>query len=227
MSKILVVEDEKATADAICDLLAFEKHIVEHAPDGADAWERLQNWQYDLVVLDWSLPEMNGIEVLTKFRQGGGKTPVLFLTGRNTTDNKIEGLDSGADDYLSKPFDVRELQARVRALLRRSPELSDNEIEIADLKINVDQRTCVRGDEVIKLLPKEFDLLKFFMTNQSRVFSVEEILDRLWSSESDSGPDAVRQTVKRLRAKIDVEAKPSLIVTVFGVGYKMEVSENT
>ena len=223
MAKILVVEDEKPTSQAIVDLLTFEKHTVETSFDGPDAWERLQIYQYDLIILDWTLPEMTGLQVLSNYRSSGGTTPVIFLTGRQSIDNKTQGLDSGADDYLSKPFDVRELQSRVRALLRRPATLASDVITVADLKIDVQKHVCYRDGSEIKLLPKEFDLLKFFAQNKSRVFNIDEILERLWSSESDAGTDAVRQTVKRLRTKIDVDGKPSYITTVFGVGYKMDL----
>lgn len=223
MAKILVVEDEKATSEAIVDLLSFDKHTVETSFDGADARERLQSFQYDLIILDWTLPEMNGLQVLSEFRSRGGITPVLFLTGKQSIDNKTEGLDSGADDYLSKPFDVRELRSRVRALLRRPAVPVSEVLEAAELKLDLRAFKCQRNGVEIKLLPKEFELLKFFIQNKSVVFNIDELLERLWSCESDAGTDAVRQTVKRLRDKIDVDGKKSYITTVFGVGYKMDL----
>jgi len=222
MAKVIVIEDEKQISEAIVALLKTDRHTVDVSFDGLEGWERLQLSEYDLVILDWGLGGLDGFEILTRFRKSGAKTPVLFLTGRNSTGEKIQGLEAGADDYLSKPFDLRELQARIRALLRRPANLNNAVCHMHDLELNTTEHTCFRNGEEIKLMPKEFALLELFARNPNKVYTPEQLMERLWNGEQDTSIDAVRQVIKRLRNKIDLPTQSSYIGTVHGVGYKFE-----
>jgi two-component system OmpR family response regulator len=222
VAKILVVEDDKTLCNAIGDYLALDHHSAEFANDGTEAIQRLKLYGYDLVILDWELPGASGVEVLKDFRGRGGTTLVLMLTGRGNITDKEVGLDSGADDYLTKPFHAKELQARVRALLRRPQVLTSSVLKVGDVTLDTSNYVVKRGDEEIRLLPKEFTLLEFMMRHPGRVFAADALLNRVWSDESDATPGALTTCVGRLRKKIDIEGRPSLIRTVHGVGYTLE-----
>ena len=221
MPKILVVEDDHLVADAVIEGLNLANHTVEWTTLGKEALDRLRLYDYDLIVLDLNLPDMHGLDVCREFRSRGGNLPILMLTGLSTLPQKEEGLDAGADDYLTKPFAVRELTARVRALLRRPPQQLPDVLRAGDLILDVAQVKLTRDGGEITLQPKEFALLEFLMRHTNQVFGVQELLNRLWSSESDSSELAVRQTITRLRKKIDKAGADSVIVTVTGLGYKI------
>jgi DNA-binding response OmpR family regulator len=222
MAKILIVEDDRDLSSLVSDKLAAQHHLVEQAFEGKDGEERLRFYKYDLLILDWDLPQISGVEICRQFRQHGGVTPILMLTGKGATSDKEAGLDAGADDYLTKPFAMEELAARVRALLRRPVGYAPTLLSARNVELDPVAFKVMRDGKEIKLLPKEFALLEFLMRHKDQVFSAEAIIDRVWKSESDSTNESVRTTVKRLRQKIDVEGKPSLISNVFGVGYKIE-----
>lgn len=225
MAKILIVEDDKDTSGMLDDWLSLEHHVVECVYTGTDALDRLSFYFYDIVILDWTLPEMSGLEVLKAYRVKGGETPILMLTGRNTVVEKETGLDSGADDYLTKPFNAKELSARIRALLRRSStQKRGSTVSINGLEIDPVAHTFKKDGELIELHPKEFALLEFFMRHPDQVFSTEALLDRVWSSDSESSPDTVRVTLQRLRKKIDEPDKPSVIETKHRVGYRLNTA---
>lgn len=221
MAKVLLVEDDPDVAFSVAACLQLEQHVVESVTDGKEALDRLRFYQYDLVILDWGLPGMSGLEVCKEFRSRGGKTPILMLTGKAETREKVTGLDSGADDYVTKPFDVDEIIARVRALLRRPEDITGNVLTVGNLTLDTATGHVTRDGMAIKLLPKEFALLSFLMRHVDQVFTGEALLDRVWSSESDATSDALRSTIKRLRKKIDVEGRPSLLQTIPGFGYKL------
>jgi OmpR-family two-component system manganese-sensing response regulator len=222
MPKIIVIEDEADISENIVMLLQNEKHTVDASLDGEDAWEKLQRYDYDLVILDWNLPGMEGLDVLKKYRAQGHKTPVLFLTGRDKISEKLVGLDSGADDYLTKPFDLRELLARVRVLLRRPKEIADVRISHRDVMLDTRQQRCEQGGEEVKLLPREFALLELLIRNLNQVFTPDQLIDKLWKGDDEVSIEAIRQTVSRLRSRLDKPGAPSYITTVVGVGYKIE-----
>ena len=226
MAKILIAEDDLDLAGMVEDWLHREQYTVELVANGSDANDRLRFYSYDLVVLDWDMPKMTGIEVLKEFRSRGGTTPVIMLTGKDTLADKERGLDTGADDYLPKPFEPRELSARIRALIRRSTSQyqTSNILSVKDLSLDLVSHEVTRDGEKLGLLPKEFALLEFFMRHPNEVYSLEALLERIWISESDSSPDAVRTCIQRLRKKIDVEGKPSYINTKHRVGYIFELS---
>lgn len=222
MSKILIVEDEDDLALQVKDWLTREHHTVEHVANGSEAVDHLAVSKYDVIILDWLLPGMDGIEVCRKYRSMGGKTPILMLTAKSTIEDKEKGLDSGADDYLSKPFHLKELSARVRALVRRSSTQSTNVLEAGGVVLDPTSRTVTKNGEPVHLERKEFNLLEFLMRNANKTFSAEALLDRVWESGSMASPDAIRTYIKSLRKKIDSGDNTSMITTVHGVGYKLE-----
>lgn len=221
MAKILVVEDDRLVAQAVVDALKFAQHIVECVDDGKEGLDRLLLYHYDIAILDLNLPSMTGLEIARNYRASGGMLPLLMLTGRGDISDKESGFDSGVDDYLTKPFDVRELIARVRVLLRRPQQTLPDSITIGNLSLNVREGTATFHDKEVRLLKKERTVLEFLMRHPNQIFSVQELLNRLWSSESDSSEDAVRQCIARLRSKLSEGEQNSPIVTVKGLGYKI------
>ncbi len=222
MAKVLLVEDDLEFAEAVQRWLENEHHTVESVADGREAHERLSIYKYDVLIFDWELPGMSGVEVCRKYRANGGTAPILILTGKSTVTEKETGLDAGADDYLTKPFHMKEMAARVRALLRRTGRFNETTLKVRDIVLEPGLYSVTRDGAEIRLLPKEFALLEFFMRHPGEVFSAEALLDRVWISESDITPDAVVTCIKRLRKKIDVENHPSLIRTIHGIGYKLQ-----
>lgn len=220
MAKILIVEDDLALANIVHDWLKKENHVVDRVADGNDGLERLQSYDYDLVILDIDLPGLTGYEVCRRFRRSGGKCGVIMLTGRGAVDDKEAGLDSGADDYLTKPFHPRELSARIRSLLRRSPVAAlENIITRGDVVMDVKRLKVTRSEKEIQLNPMEFSLLEFFMRNPGQYFSQEALLNRVWSSTSEASPDTVRFHIAKLRSKLDRQGEESLIKTQHKIGY--------
>ncbi len=222
MAKILVVEDDLDLCEMTVEWLGFEHHTVEAVHNGRQGYEHLQSYAYDLVILDWDLPEMAGIEICSKYRLSGGSTPIIMLTGKGAIKEKETGLDAGADDYLTKPFHMKELSARIRALLRRPQALTTNVLKAGDISLEPSTYHVTKGGIEIGLLPKEFAMLEFLMRHPGQVFSAEALLDRVWKADSDASPDAIRTCLKRLRKKIDGADGTSVIRTVHGVGYKLE-----
>jgi DNA-binding response OmpR family regulator len=223
VAKILIVEDEDHLRSSVRDVLESQNYLVDEAGDGRTALEMLAVSGYDLIILDWNLPEVSGPEICRKYRASGGKSPVIMLTGNKTVDDKEHGLDAGADDYLTKPVHHRELLAQVRAALRRSSNFSDV-LEAGGLKLDPVKHAVKLDDKNLDLLPKEFALLEFLMRHPNTVFSPEALVERVWPSDSETSPDMIRKYVSRLREKIDKEGSPSLIRTVHGVGYRFETA---
>jgi DNA-binding response OmpR family regulator len=221
MAKILILEDEKALADVVLDWLKSQDYLVDWVGLAGDARMHLKLYHYDLIILDVNVPDGNGVEVCRDYRGSGGVTPILMLTGRSKISDKAFGLDAGADDYLTKPFHMDELAARVRALLRRPPAIKAAVLKFGDLELNTDSRRVTRAGNEIQLLPKEFTLLAFLMQHSGQVFSAEALIERLWSTDSEASPDAIRIYITRLRNKIDIKDSPSLISTMRGVGYRL------
>ncbi len=224
MAKILVVEDDADTAAMIRTFLVFERHVVEMIADGTEALAHLKTFPYDLIIMDWQLPGTNGVDVCKEFRNRRGVTPILMLTGKHTVGDKEAGLDSGADDYLTKPFDLRELGARIRALLRRTPQLvaSSSLFEAGYLSLDVAKHEVKSKGEVIELGPREFQLLEFLMRHPNQVFAHDVLLNHVWSSQSEATEEALRTAMKRLRKKVDPDGE--VLRNVHGVGYILESS---
>lgn len=223
MAKILIVEDDEQLADLIVQCLTRENHLVEHVNNGADALSQVKLYIFDLIILDWNLPEVTGLGILKEFRSRGGITPVLFLTGRRDLSDKLEGLDAGADDYLTKPFDSRELTSRIRALLRRPQVLVGDVLEVGALRLDPKDFKVTLGEDEIKLVPKEFALLEFLMRHPGELFGVDKLLDSVWPCQSDSTREALTTCIKRLRKKLDGDSDTSMIRNVHGVGYGLFV----
>jgi len=223
MAKILLVEDDPVFAEMIFDYLTAQQFQVEMTASGKDAEALLQEYPYQAIILDWGLPDMTGIELLQNYRSRGGTCPVLMLTGRDRVEEKEKGLDSGADDYLTKPFNMRELTARVRALMRRTGPSATGILQSGDVVLDPNTHVVTKNGVEVRLLPKEFQLLEYFMRHPNQVFTAEMLLDGVWHSESDAGGEAVRTCLKRLRKKLDVEEGDSIIQTLHGVGYKLNV----
>lgn len=222
MPKVLLVEDEKAISDLVVDYLEAQNYLVDLVTSGQEAAERLRFYPYDLVILDWNLPDKEGVEVCKGFRDNGGKTPVIMLTCKRDLDSKEAGFDAGADDYLTKPFQMRELGFRVNALLRRSRDVQSTVLKVRDVTLDPDARRVLKGQTEVDLLPKEFALLEFFMRNPNRVFSPEALLDRVWSTDSEASASVIRSYIQRIRSKIDTKGESSIIDTVHGVGYRLD-----
>ncbi|HEY0966675.1 MAG TPA: response regulator transcription factor [Opitutaceae bacterium] len=220
--RILVAEDEKQIAEHIRKGLAEEGYAVDMAATGAEALWRAENTSYDAMVLDIMMPEMDGIVAVRQMRRKGIKTPVIFLTARHGLEDRVRGLDAGADDYLGKPFSMVELLARLRALLRRQrPELSDR-LRVADLELDLIARTATRGGRTITLTNREFALLELLMSSSPRPVSKTAIVEHVWDQHFDSGTNVVNVYVNYLRAKIDPPDSPPLIHTVRGVGFVLK-----
>lgn len=227
MAKILIAEDDYNFAANVQDWLTIERHNVEVVHDGLDASTCLRTYSYDLVILDWNLPGKSGVEICQEFRTAGGKTPILMLTGRTSVNEKETGLDSGADDYLSKPCHARELAARVRALLRRSVHITDPVLKVGKLELDPIKWSVTNNGQSVTLRPMEFKLLEFFMKHPGQLFSPQAIFERVWDSSSEATEESIKSHVKQLRQKLDVEGQPSLIRTVRGMGYMLELEQQS
>ena len=226
MAKILLVEDDKLLAKTIGKMLTLQNHAVDTIESGTQALEYLRAYTYDLIVLDWSLPEVTGIEICKEFRRSGGNTPVLMLTGKGDIEQKQEGFDSGVDDYLTKPFHMQELEMRLKALMRRPAQIAApaNVLKHGEIEVDLETRAVIKSGEPLRLLPREYALLVFLLKNPGVVFSADALLDRVWQSDSEASPDAVRIYVTRLRRKLDDPGKDSIIETVHGVGYRLRAA---
>ncbi len=222
MAKILIVDDDVSIAENVQDFLTHESYVCEVAHSAENAHELIMSFHYDLIILDWSLPKQSGVGFLKQYRANGGQAPILMLTGKEAVQDKEIGLDAGADDYLTKPFHLREVSARVRALLRRPNVHLGTVITIAGLSIDTAARTVTKDGEALDLLPKEYALLELFFRNPNQYFDGDSILERVWHSETDAGPGTVRTTMARLRKKIDTDGKESVIKNDRGFGYKLE-----
>ncbi len=221
--RILVVEDEHKIAAAIKKGLEQEKYAVDVAYTGTDGYDLASTEDYDTILLDLLLPEMDGLAVCKKLRSQNIHTPVLMLTAKGQTDDKVSGLDSGADDYLTKPFSFEELLARIRALSRRPKTTFTNVLKIADLELNPRLFQAKRGSADIRLSGKEFSLLEYLMRHPNQVLSKDQIIAHVWNYDADILPNTVEVYIKNLRNKIDVPFKKTkpLIQTVRGFGYKL------
>jgi heavy metal response regulator len=219
--RVLVVEDEKKVARFIQQGLEEEHYSVDVAHDGEQGLSMAQGAEYDVLVLDVMLPKMSGVELTKEFRAQQGKTPILMLTAKTSTEDKVAGLDSGADDYLTKPFAVAELLARVRSLLRRGAKEKSTVLAIADLELDTVTHKARRGTRMIELTAKEYALLEYFLRNKDRVLSRTVISEHIWDYNFDTGTNIIDVYVNHLRSKIDIGFENKLIHTVRGVGYVM------
>jgi len=220
--KILVVDDEPSIVDAVATALRYEGYAVEEAKTGREALSAVASFEPDLVVLDWMLPDIEGIEVGRRLRERGFKTAVLFLTAKDATENKVEALRAGGDDYVTKPFSLAELVARAQAILRRTAgELPGDVLRFADLVLDEERHEVFRGDEQIDLTATEFNLLRYFLLNPRRVLSKAQILQNVWRYDFGGNSNVVETYVSYLRRKLDA-AGPPLIRTIRQAGYMLD-----
>jgi two-component system OmpR family response regulator len=223
-ARILVVDDEPAIVDAVATALRYEGYDVDEAANGRDAIAAVLTREPDLVVLDWMLPDVDGLEVGRRLRAQGFKTAILFLTAKDATENKVEALRAGGDDYVTKPFSLAELVARVQAILRRSgSELPGDVLRFADLTLDEARHEVFRNRREIPLTATEFALLRFFMLNPRRVLSKGQILQNVWHYDFGGNTNVVETYVSYLRRKLDA-AGPPLIKTVRQAGYMLETA---
>src|ERR1043165_2526505 len=222
--RILVVEDEKRIADFLCRGLEGAGYAVDAAPTGATAIEHIHSADYDLVVLDLMLPDMDGLQVLEKIRNRKVGPPVLILSARGGLDDRVKGLETGADDYLVKPFAFVELLARVRALLRRGQPAPER-LQVSDLVLDTVRRKVTRGPETIDLAPKEFGILEYMMRNRGRPLSRTMIVEHVWDMDYDGLTNIVDVYIRHLRSKIDDKYPLKPTQTVRGMGYMTEAPD--
>ncbi len=221
--RILVVEDERKIARALALALKNEKYAVDICFDGTEAFAMATAIDYDLIILDRMIPgDYDGITLTKKLRNLENKTPILLLTALSSVQDKTHGLDSGADDYLTKPFALDELLARVRALLRRPKTIAENTLKVADLSLDPILHTVKRSNSAIELTNKEFSLLEYLMRNKNRPVSKEQIIEHVWDFDADILPNNIEVYISYLREKIDKPFDKKLIQTVRGVGYKID-----
>jgi two-component system, OmpR family, response regulator MprA len=220
--RVLVVDDERAVRESLRRALELEGYDVELAADGREALDRLGAGPHpDAVILDVLMPEVDGLEVCTELRRSGSRLPVLMLTARAEVENRVAGLDAGADDYVTKPFALAELLARLRALLRRTSNGSGETLRFADLELDPRTREVHRGGEPIELTRTEFSLLELFLLNPRQVLTRSLIFERVWGYDFGAGSNSLDVYVGYLRRKTEAGGKPRLIQTVRGVGYAL------
>ncbi|PLZ91454.1 two-component system response regulator RppA [Fischerella thermalis] len=226
--RILVVDDEIELTDPLSRILSREGYSVDAAYDGTSGGQLAQTSNYDLLILDWMLPGKTGLEICQELRRRGITTPVLFLTAKDTLDDRVEGLDAGADDYLVKPFELRELLARVRALLRRSvsqiPGTLTVRLTVADLELDPENQVAYRQGRVIELSQKESQLLQYFMENTGKLLTHTQIMQYLWQDNEQPSSNVIAALVRLLRRKIELTGETQLIHNVYGKGYRFGIS---
>lgn len=217
--RILLVEDEVRIAQFIAKGLREQSYAVDIAPDGQQGLQAAAGHEYDLVILDVLLPVRDGLTVCRELRRAGFRRPILMLTARDSVDDRVAGLDAGADDYLAKPFDFQELLARIRALRRRPGELRPDVIRVSDLVLNTANHAVTRGGRNIRLTAKEYAMLEFLVLRRNRIVNREQIAEHVWDGDFEAASNIIDVYIRRLRAKIDAGADRALIQTRRGVGY--------
>jgi two component transcriptional regulator, winged helix family len=220
--RILLIEDDIAISRLLKEGLEDESYAVDVAHDGSEGYRTAVADEYDVIILDIMLPGMNGYEVCRALRNDGNKTPILMLTARDAERDIVEGLDTGADDYLAKPFSFDVLLARIRALLRRPNEKLEEILQVGDLKLDPSLKKVTRASQEINLTAKEYGVLEYLMRNKGKVLSKEQIISHVWDFDADVLPNNVELFIMFLRRKIDKPFKSKLIHTVSGFGYKLE-----
>jgi two-component system, OmpR family, manganese sensing response regulator len=221
MMRILLVEEDLAQLEPIQTALSQAGHIVDGVENGAIAQWVISQRDYDLLILDWLLPEISGLDLCRQYRQAGKTAPILMLTAKNTTIDKVTGLDAGADDYLVKPTDVFELLARVRALGRRSPQWKGEILQLADLQLHISTLTVERGQAIVELSAREFQLLQYLMRHPRHVLSRDQIEQALWEWGNEPESNAMTTLVRRLRQRLQLVSAADWIETIYGMGYRI------
>ena len=220
--RILIVEDDARIAKPLAEDLRHQHHVVDVASHGVEGWEYAQSYSYDLILLDLMLPQMDGITVCKRLRSAGSKALVLMLTAKDTTTDKVMGLDAGADDYLVKPFELEELAARIRALSRRSPEAKQPILCYGELQLNSGSCTVTYATKPLSLTPKEYMILECFLRNPTQVLTRATLLDKVWEFDKVSGQETIKTHITNLRRKIKTAGgSDNFIETVYGIGYRL------
>ncbi len=222
---ILLVEDDPAQLEPLQVALSQVGHIVDAVEDGETALSLIREKDYDLLILDWMLPKVSGVDLCRQYRNLGNAAPVLMLTAKDTTADKVDGLDAGADDYIVKPVDVLELLARVRALGRRSPLWQGDTLTLANLQLDLTSLNLKRGKEKIQLSVREFQLMEYLMRHPQQVLSRDQIEQALWSWGSEPESNAVATLVRRLRQRLETVGAKDWLETVYGIGYRLDVRD--
>lgn len=220
---ILIIEDEKKLVDILTEALKGEKYAVEHAFDGAEGLQKAQKGGYSLIILDLMLPKMSGLEICKQLRENSIHTPIIMLTARGTVEDRANGLDIGADDYLVKPFSMQELFARIRAVLRRRKTSDSPIVKIDDLVLDSKKHEVTRAGKVISLTTKEYRILTTLMARPGEAITRRELLDDVWGTDFEESNHDLNVHIRYLREKIDDKSKKPLIRTVRGVGYSLTV----
>ena len=223
MAKILIAEDDTRVVQTVQDILTFQHHVVDVAKDGAEAIELLRYSDYELLILDVDMPEKSGFDICRSYRSGGGKAPVLFLTGKSQIHDKEEGFVSGADDYLTKPFHMKELQLRVDALLRRPVELVSRVLELNSLRLDLNSRVLATtdGGNETTLSAQECSVMELLMKRAGDYFSTEELLRKAWPADTDRSIDTVRSCLRHIRRKLSSLKADHLLESSYGLGYRL------
>ena len=225
--RILLVEDDDRIAKPLAEGLKNEHHVVEIATDGIEGWEYAQGAEFELILLDLMLPKLDGITLCKRLREAESKALILMLTAKDTIDDKVMGLDAGADDYLVKPFKLKELAARIRALSRRSHELKPQVLSYEALQLNPVTGEVVYKDNLLSLTPKEYLILEYFLRHPRQIVTRSAILDKLWEFDNSSGEGTVKTHITNLRQKLKAAgSNQKLIETVYGIGYRLGSLEN-
>ncbi len=221
--KILLVEDEKRMAQALCQILRLENYEVDHCADGISALEAIGTDLYDIIILDVMLPKMNGFDIAKKTRQKGIRTPILMLTAKSELDDKVIGLDSGADDYLTKPFMTKELLARIRALGRRNIQSVDGTLTFGDIALDTGKvtLTCTATEQSVRLSEKEYKILEYLIANQGQILTREQLAVKIWGFESEAEYNNVEVYMSFTRKKLAFVGAKTAIKAVRGVGYEL------
>ncbi|KJH69380.1 two-component system response regulator RppA [Aliterella atlantica] len=220
--RILLVEDDLEQLEPLHAALSEAGHIVDGVEDGETAQWLISQKSYDLLILDWLLPEVSGVSLCRQYRQAGKTAPILMLTAKDTTSDKIVGLDAGADDYLVKPTDVLELLARVRALGRRSPLWQGDILQVADLQLCLTTLTVTRDRATVELAPREFNLLEYFLRHPNQVLTREQIEQALWAWGNEPESNAISALMRRLRQRLQLVDAADWIETIYGMGYRLK-----
>ena len=224
--RILVAEDEIDLAEALKMMLEMQKYSVEMVHDGEDALFYAESTPYDLILLDVMMPKKSGFDVLTALRSEGSQVPTLLLTAKNQIEDKVQGLDLGADDYLTKPFDMQELLARIRSMLRRPANLVENDLRYGDLTLYRQRASLAVGTAELDLNKREFQLMEMFMLNQQQVLSTDLIMERIWGLDSDAEINVVWVNISSLRKKLQRLGSKVTIKASRGLGYQLEVAHD-
>lgn len=223
MAKILLIEDDLMLSKLVCQNLKAKFHVVDRVADADEALGYIEASQFDLVIMDWNLPGtrgLTGIELCTKYRERGGNAPVLFMTGNSEIEHKSAGFNAGADDYICKPFDMKELLMRVESLLRRPANVTPDVLQCGDLLVEPRSGRVKLSDKEVKLQPREMALLEFLMRHPDTLFEPEALLDRVWETDSEPTEVALRICISNIRKKLSIIEQSNLIESVHGRGYR-------